>query len=175
MFTVRPAEKGDAEAAVDVVRRSITESCISDHRDDTDTVAKWLANKTIPHFVSWLANEDNYCVIAEGNGRLLGVGLVQRSGEINLLYLAPNAQRQGVGKAIHSALEDKAKTWGLLKLKLDSTELARPFYAKLGYQAAGVARPRFGVLHTYPYEKALQPDNLMQPTGGKPPMADQEP
>ena len=174
MFTVRPAEKGDAETAVDVVRRSITESCTSDHRNDTDTVAKWLANKTIPHFVSWLANEDNYCVIAEAGGRLLGVGLVQRSGEISLLYLAPNAQRQGVGKAIHAALEDKAKTWGLLKLKLDSTVLACPFYAKLGYRAAGAARPRFGVLHTFPYEKALQPNNLMQPTGRKRPAADQE-
>jgi len=173
MFAVRPAERRDAEAAVDVVRRSITESCTADHRGDADTLAKWLSNKTVQHFVSWLANEDNYCVIAEVRGLLSGVGLLQRSGEIVLFYLDPSAQRQGIGKAIHSALEEKAKTWGLPKLKLDSTLLACPFYESLGYRATGAARPRFGVLQSYPYEKTLQPDSLMQPTGRERPAADQ--
>jgi GNAT superfamily N-acetyltransferase len=174
MFAVRPAEKKDAEGAIDVVRRSITESCIADHRSDPDTIAKWLSNKTVQHFLSWLTNDENYCVIAESSGCLLGVGLLQRSGEIVLFYLAPSAQRQGVGTAIHATLEEKAKTWGLLKLKLDSTLLACPFYERLGYQSAGAARPRFGVLHSYPYEKTLQPNPLMQPTGRARPAADQE-
>ena len=162
MFAVRPAEQRDAEGAVDVVRRSITASCAADHRGDSDTLARWLANKTVRHFVSWLANEDNYCVVAEAHGSpeshrsLLGVGLLQRSGQIILFYLAPNAQRQGIGKAIHAALEEKARIWGLPKLSLDSTLLACPFYERLGYRAAGAARPRFGVLCSYPYEKTLQ-------------------
>jgi GNAT superfamily N-acetyltransferase len=173
MFAVRPAENADAEAAVSVVRRSITESCTADHHGDADTIARWLANKTVQHFVSWLANEDNYCVVAEAGGDLLGVGLLQRSGEIVLFYLAPSAQRQGIGKAIHFALEEKAKTWGLLKLKLDSTLLACRFYEMLGYRSAGAARARFGKLHSYPYEKTLQPDSLMQRTGSERPAADQ--
>jgi len=155
MFVVRAAEARDADAAVDVVRRSITESCTADHQDDEDTIAKWLSNKTVKHFVSWLANEDNHCVIAESARGLLGVGLLQRSGEIALFYLDPRAQRQGIGKAIHFALEEKAKTWGLLSLKLDSTLLACQFYERLGYRSAGAARPRFGVLRSYPYEKTL--------------------
>lgn len=156
MFAVRPAENRDAEAAVDVVRRSITQLCTTDHRGDADTLAKWLSNKTVHHFLSWLANEDNYCVIAEASGRLLGVALLHRSGEINLFYLAPSAQRRGIGRALHSALEEKAKTWGLLKLMLDSTRLACPFYETLGYRPMGAARPRFGMLHSYPYEKVLE-------------------
>jgi len=155
MFAVRPAEKRDAEAAVDVVRRSITELCTTDHRGDSDTLAKWLSNKTAPHFLSWFASKDNYCVIAEAGDRLLGVALLHRSGEINLLYLAPSMQRQGIGRALHSALEEKAKTWGLPKLMLDSTLLACPFYEELGYRSTGAARPRFGVLRSYPYEKTL--------------------
>jgi len=174
MFAVRPAEKRDAEAAVDVVRRSILESCTDDHRGDADTIAKWLSNKTVKHFALWLANQDNYCMIAEANGRLLGVALLQRSGEIVLFYLSPSAQGHGIGTALHSALEEKAKAWGLTKLKLDSTVRACPFYEKLGYQSAGTARPRFGVLHSYPYEKTLQPNTLMQPTGHERPAADQE-
>jgi GNAT superfamily N-acetyltransferase len=174
MFTVREAQKSDAEVAVDVVRRSITESCTADHRGDADTIAKWLSNKTVQHFVSWLENADNFCVIAEASSCLLGVGLLQRSGEIVLFYLTPSAQRQGIGKAIHFALEAKAKAWGLRELKLDSTLLACPFYERLGYRSAGGARPRFGVLQSYPYEKTLQPNTLMQPTGRERPAADQE-
>jgi len=174
MFAVRPAENSDAHAAISVVRRSIAESCTADHHGDADTIARWLANKTVQHFVSWLANEDNYCVVAEASGDLLGVGLLQRSGEIVLFYLDPSAQRQGIGKAIHIALEERAKTWGLHKLKLDSTFLASQFYEKLGYRSAGAARPRFGMLHSYPYEKTLQSNSLMQSTGREPPAADQE-
>jgi len=165
MFAVRPAENSDAHAAISVVRRSIAESCTADHHGDADTIARWLANKTVQHFVSWLANEDNYCVVAEASGDLLGIGLLQRSGEIFLFYLAQSAQRQGIGKAIHLALEEKAKTWGLLKLKLDSTLLACQFYEKLGYRSAGAARARFGELHSYPYEKTLQLESMMEPIG----------
>lgn len=67
-----------------------------------------------------------------------------------------------MGKAIHLALEEKAKAWGLRELKLESTVLARPFYERLGYRSAGAAKLRFGVLHSYPYEKTLQPNPLMQ-------------
>jgi GNAT superfamily N-acetyltransferase len=155
MFAVRNAEAKDAEAAVDVVRRSITELCVADHRDDPGTVAQWLSNKTVQNFVSWLADDDNFCVVAEASGRLLGVGLLHRSGEIKLFYLAPNAQLQGMGKAIHLALEEKAREWGLQELTLESTDLARPFYERLGYRSAGAVTPRFGVLHSYPYGKTL--------------------
>lgn len=63
-----------------------------------------------------------------------------------------------MGKAIHLALEEKAKAWALRELKLESTALARPFYERLGYRSAGAAKLRFGVLHSYPYEKTLQPN-----------------
>ena len=154
-FIVRSADPSDAETAVGVVRRSITESCTADHRGDAETIASWLANKTAQNFVSWLANEDNHCVIAEAQGKVLGVGVIQRSGEILLFYLEPSAQRQGIGKAIHFVLEEKARSWGLAKLTLDSTLLACKFYEKLGYRSVGAARPRFGVLQSYPYEKTL--------------------
>jgi GNAT superfamily N-acetyltransferase len=64
-------------------------------------------------------------------------------------------RRQGAGKAIHLALEQKAQAWGLVALTLDSTALACPFYEKLGYRPAGAKRPRFGVLYSYPYKKVL--------------------
>ena len=96
-------------------------------------------------------------MVAEDNSRLSGVGLLHNSGEIRLFYLTPETQRQGIGKAMHAALEEKAIAWGLHKLHLESTARARPFYAALGYQPVGAATLRFGVLQSYPYAKTLEP------------------
>src|SRR5689334_871059 len=158
MVTIRPAQARDAGATIDVVRRSIIELCTADHRGDVATLTKWLENKTPQHFLTWLSNENNFCAIAAENDEVLGVGLVNRSGEILLFYLAPHAQRRGIGRALHAALEDRARNWNLQKLQLNSTFEARHFYEALGYAPAGIEKPHFGVLRCYPYEKMLKPD-----------------
>jgi len=155
MVAMRKAEPRDAEAAAAVLRSSITELCALDHRGDADTLAQWLANKTPRDFLSWLAAEDNFCVVAEASGQITGVGLLHRSGEVRLCYLAPGAQGQGLGKAILVALEEKAREWGLRKLHLESTVSARPFYERVGYRSGGAAKQGFGISHCHPYEKIL--------------------
>jgi GNAT superfamily N-acetyltransferase len=165
MITVREASPDDAEAVIAVVRVSITQSCTTDHRNDPYTLARWLENKTPQQFVSWLSNASNFCVVAHLNGHLSGVGLLHQGGEIRLFFVTPDAQRQGVGKAIHAALEEKAALWGLRVVHLQSTALARQFYEALGYQSGGTATLRFGLLKCYPYEKMLlQPNYSLKRT-----------
>jgi GNAT superfamily N-acetyltransferase len=164
MISVRPAEKRDADAAIEVVRRSINELCVTDHHNDKRTLATWLANKTSQNFLTWLSNTDNFCVVAESSDRLVGVGVLNRKGEILLLYLAPGAQRQGIGKMVHDALEEKAARWGLTSLHLDSTALACRFYEAAGYRPAGLPVERFGGLQCFPYVKQLQPDKSLEQT-----------
>jgi GNAT superfamily N-acetyltransferase len=160
MVAVRQAEPKDADAAVDVLRRSITVLCAADHRGDSDTIEKWLANKTVKIFLAWLANKDNVCVVAEASDQTMGVGLLHRSGEIRLCYVAPGSQRQGIGRAIILELEQSAGAMELLKVTLDSTGSARPFYERLGYRTAGEPQPGFGVSLRHPYEKTLRPDPI---------------
>ena len=164
MISVRPAERGDAASAIDVVRRSISQLCVTDHHNDEKTLAMWLDNKTPQNFLTWLSNTDNFCVVAESNGRLVGVGLLHRRGEVLLFYLAPGAQRQGIGKMVHAALEEKAAQWGLSSLHLDSTAMACPFYEAVGYRPAGSAIERFGELRCFPYAKQVQSDNSLERT-----------
>ena len=155
MIIVRPAKESDADAAITVVRKSIRDLCVADHQNNPETLATWLANKTTQNFVGWISDPDNFCVIAETNGHVLGVGILQRGGEILLLYLAPGAQRQGIGRKIHDALEEKAAHWELKSLHLDSTALACPFYEALGYRQAGPPVLRFETLRCFPYAKQL--------------------
>lgn len=162
MICVRQATPEDAERAIDVVRGSIQVLCQADHGNDPATLARWLANKTPENFVGWLANPDNYCAVAARDS-IEGVGMLHRSGEIRLFYLAPEAQRHGLGSAIHAALERAALRWGLDTLHLQSTRMACPFYEAMGYVSTGPAVFPFGVLRCYPYEKRLQPDNSSKP------------
>ncbi len=163
MMTIREARPEDAAAAIEVVRRSIEELCVADHRNDPDTLAGWLANKTPQSFQGWLANPQNFCVVAVAEGRLHGVGLLHREGELMLFYLSPGMQRRGVGALLYRAVEQKAIQWGLRTLRLNSTLMARSFYEALGFRSVGPAKKVFGVLQSYPYEKSLLPDASHQP------------
>ncbi len=151
----RPAEIRDAAQAIEAVRRSITTLCEPDHRNDPATLGRWLANKTRDSFVTWIANPENFCVVEEVNGEVQGVGLVHRSGELRLFYVAPGHERKGLGRSIHEALVAHARLWGLPEIHLESTSVARQFYESLGYRSAGPQKPMFGVLRAYPYTKEI--------------------
>ena len=113
MVAVRKAEPKDAAAAAEVLRRSITELCTLDHHDDAGTLAKWLANKTPRDFLSWLAKEDDFCVVAEANDQIMGVGLLHRSGEVRLCYLAPGGARTRFGQSDPCRARKKGEGVGL--------------------------------------------------------------
>lgn len=151
---VRPATVDDAIEAVSVVRDSIA-SCTDDHRNDPATLERWLANKQPESFVQWIGNPRNFCVVEEVRGKVRGVGVLRRDGELLLFYVAPDHQRLGLGRKIHAELEARAIHAGLPGLHLESTLAARAFYESLGYAAAGPARRLFGVLSVYPYAKPL--------------------
>lgn len=152
---IRPATAADATAASQVMRRSIIELCVTDHQGDAATLALWLANKTPDMFQQWLANPNNFCVVADDNHHLQGVGLIRRNGYVALLYLAPGTQRRGIGKAIYLALEAQAKNWGLTELTTESTTDSRAFYEAMGFQSTGDAVLGFGVTRGWPYGKLL--------------------
>jgi len=129
---------------------------VPDHRNDPTTLQKWLENKTVENFHSWLTSKNNFCVVTELDAQVNGVGLVNRDGEIQLCYITPESQGCGFGSAILAALEDEARAWGVQKLRLGSTVSARSFYEKHGYISADGSTCGFGLSYCYPYEKDLQ-------------------
>lgn len=88
-----------AATTCDVVRRSIQELCIADHRNDQATLAAWLANKHVQWFERLLSSETGTCVVAKLDRKPCGFGLLNHPGEICLLYVAPEARFMGVSSA----------------------------------------------------------------------------
>jgi putative acetyltransferase len=153
--STRRALASDAEAALRVVRASITELCVADHEHDPARLEPWLRNKTTEHFCAWLADPSNHLVVAELELELVGVAALHDSGEIRLCYVKPGMQKQGIGRALLMALESQAEAWCLARLSLNSSLRACPFYERLGYRATGNVVCRAGGVCCFPYQKQL--------------------
>jgi GNAT superfamily N-acetyltransferase len=153
--SIRRARIEDAESATTLLRESITQLCVPDHKNDTETLREWFRNKTPEHFERWVRDEENYLVVAEFDSELGGVGRLHRSGDIRLCYVRPGRERLGIGRALLEALEFQAQDWGLTELSLQSSITARSFYERHGYVSAGEPTCGFGLTHCYPYWKVL--------------------
>lgn len=154
-LTVRVAIEDDAQTAIEVIRRSISELCTADHHGDPEALAQWLANKTAAHFRTWLASPGQYTVVAERDGTLCGVGMLGADGEVRLCYVHPEHARGGVGRALVVAMEDRARARGLVRLHLDATLSAISFYEAMGFQRAGSSSAGLDATGTNPYDKQI--------------------
>jgi GNAT superfamily N-acetyltransferase len=153
-ITVRRASVGDAAAACAVLRRSITHLCVADHRNDPGLLASWLDNKTPDRVAAWFAAPESFAAVALQAEQMVGCALLQRRGEVQLCYVAPEATRCGVGRLLLQSLEARAREWGLAQAHLSSTLTAKLFYERLGYVAAGEPQNIFG-LQAFPMAKLL--------------------
>jgi Acetyltransferase (GNAT) domain len=128
---IRDATPEDGPAACEVMRRSIAELCVADHRNDPAILGRWLSNKTPEMFRSWI-KPDNSLLVAIENGDILAVGCVTDDGEMTLNYVSPDARFCGVSTALLAGLEKRAIERGNEVCKLESSETARRFYLSRG-------------------------------------------
>jgi GNAT superfamily N-acetyltransferase len=152
---IRDAVLADAPAACEVPRRSITELCSADHKNDAAILERWLANKTPRIVASWVTRPGNSVVLAVEGDAVLGVGSITDAGEITLNYVSPDARFQGVSRALLHALEARAVERGNTQCKLMSTQTARRFYLSAGYSEDGAPAIMFGTA-SYPMSKWLR-------------------
>ncbi len=142
---IRIAASSDAEAACNVLRRSITECCEPDHHNDPAILDAWLGNKTPQMVANWFSSPTNFSLVAVSEGEVVGVALLTGAGKLALCYLLPEARGRGVGKALLTRMEEQACGWGVKALQLHSTATGKDFFAQRGYVDAGMVRSPYGV------------------------------
>jgi GNAT superfamily N-acetyltransferase len=152
---IRDAVPEDAAAGCLVMRRSIAELCVADHKNDPEILARWLGNKTVENFVAWIEQPDNSLMVAVEDGKILAVGSVTDAGSIGLNYVSPDVRFRGVSRGLLHALEARAIARNNCRCILTSTETALRFYLSNGYVASGAASGAFGTNSGYPMSKTL--------------------
>lgn len=127
-FTIIPMEKAHVPAAA-----ALEEQCFS---------APWSETSIL----SELGNPLSLWLAAVEEGRLLGyVGSQMVPPEADMMNLAvvPEARRQGVGRALVTALEKALRERGMESVTLEvraSNLGARKLYAELGFAQVGLRR-----------------------------------
>ncbi len=152
---IRDAVIEDAHAVCEVRRRSISELCADDHRNDPEILNKWLSNKTPQHFAAWILQSDNSVLVAVEGDTIIAVGAVTDQGEITSNYVSPDARFRGVSRALMGALEARALERGNQRCHLISTETARRFYQSLGYVETGPPDCKHDMSSGYPMSKHI--------------------
>lgn len=142
---LRVAVTGDEQSVCDLLRRSIAEGCSEDHRDQPGILDNWLSNKTPQNVRTWVTSPSNYMVVAEQDAQLVGVALLTPAGKLALCYVDPAMLRQGIGRALLTAVETQARTWNISKLFLHSPASAAGFFARLGYADGGKEKACYGL------------------------------
>jgi GNAT superfamily N-acetyltransferase len=130
---IRRAIVDDAEAACDVLRRSISELCQADHLGDPDKIEPWHASKTPENVRVWITMPSNCVLVALINGKIAGVAASSGGNHVTLNYVAPEFRYRGVSKALLARLELHAKKAGAEFCTLKSTKTALAFYQSAGY------------------------------------------
>jgi GNAT superfamily N-acetyltransferase len=154
---IRDATPDDAEAACEVLRRSISELCAADHGSDPAILSAWLANKRPEIVAAWARQPGNSLLVAVEGDAILAVGSVTDAGEITLNYVAPEARFRGVSRTLLAALEVRAAERGNARCMLTSTETAHRFYRSAGYVDDGAPTGNFGTASGYPMYRDLAP------------------
>ncbi len=129
---IRDATPEDADAACDVLRKSISQLCVADHGNDPAILNRWLSNKKPEIVAAWAKQPGNSLLVAIEGDAILAVGSVTDAGEITLNYVAPDSRFRGVSRAVLGALEARAAERGNVRCTLTSTETAHRFYLSGG-------------------------------------------
>jgi GNAT superfamily N-acetyltransferase len=131
--------------------------CSADHKSDEATITAWLANKTETNFRRWITSDQHVALVAAQGSDILGFGLLNRTGKLALLYVAPAVRLQGVSTSLLAGLEHEAIALGVHEMSVESSLTAKRFYEARGYHPSGDPVPGFGVTRAYPMVKKLVP------------------
>lgn len=142
-LSFRPYLPKDAQALADLFVASIEELTQDDY--DADQRAAWAsAAEDVAAFGAKLGAD--LTILAEIKGVPLGFASLKddpkvqgdktkiQSKTIEMLYVSPDAAGQGIGKALLNVMELLARQRGAEALLVESSETARAFFAKFGYE-----------------------------------------
>lgn len=153
---VRPYRPEDAPLLGDIFYRAVRE--VASRSYSREQVEAWAI---FPPPADLYARKavDGRCLLvsADADDRPVAYGDVERSGHIDHLFCLPEAIGTGAASRLYDELEIQARAWGLERLFVEASELARPFFDRKGF--ANLGRKDFimrgALMHNYDMEKYL--------------------
>lgn len=132
MLQVRSAVPADFAALAQVFHDAVREGARSAYSEAE--CAAWCPE--VPKGPGWDARlAGSEVLVAEVEGQTAGfMTLVPARGFLDMAFVAPRFARQGVGAALHSVLEGRARAAGLSRLTTEASLLLEPLLVRMGWQ-----------------------------------------
>ncbi|HYP02727.1 MAG TPA: GNAT family N-acetyltransferase [Pyrinomonadaceae bacterium] len=129
-FSVRRARPEDSEAVGRMHVASIRELCGGHY--GADKIEAWARPRQPEFYVAAIESKEFY--VAEEGAEIIGFGtLNQADGEVEAVYVHPQAVRRGVGMKLLLTLEGRARETGLRSLHLCASLNGIAFYERAGF------------------------------------------
>jgi GNAT superfamily N-acetyltransferase len=128
---IRPYSTDDLNEVVVLFGRSVRDIAGRDYSGEQ--VEAWAPGQ--PDMALWgnrLAS--GTVLVAEVAGRVAGFARLEDSGSIDLLFVCPEVERQGVASALMEEILAKARALGIGKLAAEVSVTARPFFESQGFK-----------------------------------------
>ena len=146
-LTFRFARPGDAAAVHALTERTYRgETAARGWTHEADLLAGPRTSRS--EIDALIADPASRFVLAEDDGRLAASALIQSRGEVayfGMFSVDPDAQGQGVGRAVLAACERAAlDEWGAARLEMTVISLRQEliaWYGRRGYRPTGERRP----------------------------------
>jgi putative acetyltransferase len=129
-LALRPFLPADAPLLAEIFRTSI-EQLTEDDYSEAQQQAWASAAADEEEFAARLAGQ--LTLIATLEGSPVGFASLQGKDKLDMLYVHPAVVGQGVGAMLVDALERIASARGTVKLSVDASDTARPFFERRGY------------------------------------------
>ncbi|WP_293861873.1 GNAT family N-acetyltransferase [uncultured Alsobacter sp.] len=128
-FSIRPAEPGEAEPVLAVIRAAITGTNAADYPPEAiDFMLAELSPAAISaHLVQW-----DVWVVTDREGTICGTGAFDGA-RVRQLFVTPAMQGRRLGCVLMDAIERAALDAGLERLAVRSSVTAEPFYEARGF------------------------------------------
>lgn len=151
-FQIRPMDSGDLGELLGVFRQAIQVSAAAQYNQQQRDA--WSPAQSHESLISALSEGE--AVVAEWDNVL--VGFAHRINDyINMVFVHPNAGREGIATLLYQRLEDGARMEGMTELTAHVSLTAHGFFHFMGFTSEGQEEAeRNGVsLARYPMRKPL--------------------
>ena len=132
MLQIRSAEPADLDALAQVFFQAVREGARGVY--SKAQCRAWCP--AVPERAVWaerLAGSD--VLVAEVDGKIAGfMTLIAARGFLDMAFVAPAFGRQGVGAALLSVLEGRARAAGLTRLETEASLLLEPLLVRQGWR-----------------------------------------
>lgn len=128
---VREYRQGDLEAVVALFGRSVHK--VASRHYSPVQIAAWAPR--IPDWPAWSRSlAEGAVFVCERKGRIAGFIRMEDNGYLDLLYVDPDFQRQGVARELLDRVLAWASDQCISRISSDVSITARPFFEQAGFR-----------------------------------------